>query len=83
MSVGKKAKAKVETLTESVGLLHKHLQELASLAEECTPPEYQAILKAEQLYFALNAEVMRVLYAIKGRKGGVSMKAVKGFWGDI
>jgi hypothetical protein len=83
MSVGKKTKAKVETLTESVGLLHKHLQELQGLAEECTPPEYQAILKAEQLYFALNSEVLRVLYAVKGRKRGYSMEASKEILGEI
>jgi len=83
MGMSKKAKAKVETLTESVELLHKHLQELQGLAEECTPPEYQAILKAEQLYFALNAEVMRVLYAIKGRKRGYSMEALKEILGEI
>jgi len=83
MGVAKKAKAKVEALTESVGLLHRHLQELQGLAEECTSPEYKAILKAEQLYFDLNAEVMRVLYAIKGRKGGHSVEVVKKLLGGI
>jgi len=77
MSMGKKAKAKVEALTESVALLHKHLQELQGLAEECNPMEYRALLKAERLYFDLNAEVMRVLYAVKGRKKDYSMETIK------
>jgi hypothetical protein len=79
MSVAAKAKAKVEALTESVRLLHKHLQELGGLVEECTPAEYKALLKAEQTFFDLNREVLRVLYAIKGRKEDNSMEAVKSF----
>jgi hypothetical protein len=79
MNVGKKAKAKVEALTESVGLLHRHLQELASLAEECTPAEYKALLEAEQAFFDLNREVLRALYALKGRREDNSMEAVKKF----
>ncbi len=83
MSVKTKAKAKVEALTESVSLLHKHLQELAELVEECTPAEYKALLKAEQAFFDLNREVLRVLYAIKGRKEDNSMEAVKAFLEEI
>jgi hypothetical protein len=79
MSVGKKAKVRVETLASSVHLLHKHLQELAGLAEECTPAEYKALQRAEQLFFALNREVLGVLYAIKERKEDNSMEAVKSF----
>lgn len=78
-----KAKAKVEALTESVGLLHKHLRELAGLVEECTPAEYQALKRAEKLFFALNKEVLGVLYAIKGRKEDNSMEAVKRFLEEI
>ena len=83
MSVGKKAKAKVEALTESVGLLHRHLQELASLVEECTPAEYKALQRAEQLFFALNREVLGVLHAIKGRKEDNSAEAVRRFLEEI
>ncbi len=79
MGTAAKAKAKVEALTESVSLLHRHLQELAGLVEECTPAEYKALLKAEQAFFDLNREVLRVLYAIKGRKEDNSMEAVKAF----
>ena len=79
MSVGKKAKVKVEALAGSVHLLHKHLQELAGLVEECTPAEYQALKRAEQLFFALNKEVLDVLYAIKGRKEDNSAEAVRRF----
>jgi len=79
MSVGKKAKVKVETLAGSVHLLHKHLQELAGLAEECTPAEYKALQKAERAFFELNREVLRALYAIKGRKEDNSAEAVKAF----
>jgi hypothetical protein len=79
MYVGKRAKVKVEALAGSVHLLHKHLQELAGLVEECTPAEYKALLKAEQLFFALNGEVLGVLHAIKGRKEDNSMEAVKKF----
>jgi hypothetical protein len=79
MSVGKKAKLKVEALANSAWLLHKHLQELEELVGECTPAEYKALLKAEQLFFALNREVLGVLYAIKGRKEDNSMEAVKRF----
>jgi hypothetical protein len=79
MGVAAKAKAKVEALTESVSLLHKHLQELAGLVEECTPAEYKALLRAEQLFFALNREVLGVLYAIKGRKEDNSAEAVRRF----
>lgn len=75
----RKAKAKVEALAESVSLLHRHLRELGGLAEKCTPAEYQALLKAEQLFFALNREVLGVLYAIKGREEDNSMEAVKRF----
>ena len=64
MSVGKKAKVKVEALAGSAWLLHKHLQELARLVEECTPAEYQALKRAERLFFALNREVLGVLYAL-------------------
>jgi hypothetical protein len=83
MGIEKKAKAKVEALAESVRLLQKHLQELAGLAEECTPAEYKALLRAEQLFFALNREVLGVLYAIKGRKEDNSMEAVKRFLEEI
>jgi len=79
MGVATKAKAKVEALTESVSLLHKHLQELAELVEECTPAEYKALLRAEQIFFDLNREVLRVLYAIKGRKEDNGAEAVKAF----
>ena len=83
MSVGKKAKVKVETLAGSVYLLHKHLQELAGFVEECTPAEYKALKGAEQLFFALNREVLGVLHAIKGRKEDNSMEAVKAFLEEI
>jgi hypothetical protein len=83
MGTAAKAKAKVEALTESVSLLHKHLRELAGLVEECTPAEYRALLKAEQAFFALNREVLRVLYAIKGRREDNSMEAVKRFLEEI
>jgi hypothetical protein len=83
MSVGKKARVKVEALSGSVYLLHKHLQELAGLVEECTPAEYQALKRAEQLFFALNREVLGVLHAIKGRKEDNSMEAVKKFLEEI
>ena len=83
MGVSKKTKVKVETLTGSVYLLHKHLQELAGLVEECTPAEYKALLRAERLFFALNREVLGVLYTIKGRKEDNSMEAVKKFLEDI
>jgi len=83
VNVGKKAKVKVETLTGSAWLLHKHLQELAGLVEECTPAEYKALQKAERLFFALNKEVLGVLYAIKGRKEDNSMEAVKRFLEEI
>ena len=83
MSVGKKAKAKVETLAGSVYLLHKHLQELAGLVEECTPAEYQALKRAERLFFALNREVLSVLYALKGRREDNSMEAVKALLEEI
>ena len=79
MDVGKKAKVKVEALTGSVYLLHKHLQELTELVEECTPAEYKALQKAEQLFFALNRQVLGVLYSIKGRKEDSGMEAVKAF----
>jgi hypothetical protein len=79
MSVGKKAKVRVEALSDSVHLLHKHLQELAGLVEECTPAEYKALQRAEQLFFALNREVLGVLYAIKGRKEDNSAEAVRRF----
>jgi len=79
MGLDGKAKVKVEALTESVGLLHRHLRELGGLVEKCTPAEYQALLKAEQLFFALNREVLGVLYAIKGREEDNSMEAVKRF----
>jgi hypothetical protein len=79
MSVGKRAKVKVEALAGSVLLLHKHLQELAGLVEECTPAEYKALQRAEQLFFALNREVLGVLYAIKGRKEDNSAEAVRRF----
>jgi hypothetical protein len=79
MNLGKKAKVKVEVLTGSVYLLHKHLQELVGLAEECTPSEYKALQRAERLFFALNREVLGVLYAIKGRKEDNSAEAVKKF----
>jgi hypothetical protein len=83
MSVGRKAKVKVEALTGSVHLLHKHLQELAGMVEECTPAEYKALQRAEQLFFALNREVLGVLYAIKGRKEDNSMEAVKRFLEEL
>ena len=83
MGVAKKAKVKVETLTGSAWLLHKHLQELAELVEECTPAEYKALQKAERLFFALNREVLGVLHAIKGRKEDNSMEAVKAFLEEI
>jgi hypothetical protein len=83
MSLGKKAKVRVEALAGSVHLLHKHLQELAGLAEECTPVEYKALQRAEQLFFALNREVLGVLYAIKGRKEDNSMEVVKRFLEEI
>ena len=79
MSVGKKAKTKVEALTGSVYLLHKHLQELAGLVEECTPAEYKALLRAEQLFFALNREVLGVLHALKGREEDNSAEGVRRF----
>jgi len=79
MSVAKKAKVKVETLAGSMWLLHKHLQELAGLVEECTPAEYKALQRAEQLFFALNREVLGVLYAIKGRREDNSAEAVRRF----
>jgi hypothetical protein len=77
--MGKKAKVRVEVLTGGVWLLHKHLQELAGLAEECTPAEYKALQRAEQLFFALNREVLGVLYAIKGRREDNSAEAVRRF----
>jgi hypothetical protein len=83
MSLGKKAKVRVEALASSVHLLHKHLQELAGLVEECTPAEYKALRRAERLFFALNREVLGVLYAIKGRKEDNSMEAVKRFLEEI
>jgi hypothetical protein len=83
MSLGKKAKVRVEALAGSVHLLHKHLRELAGLAEECTPAEYKALQRAEQLFFALNREVLGVLYAIKGRKEDNSMEVVKRFLEEI
>jgi len=83
MNLAKKAKVKVEALASSVYLLHKHLQELAGLAEECTPAEYQALKRAEQLFFALNREVLGVLYAIKGRKEDNGMEAVRRFLEEI
>jgi len=83
MGVAKKAKAKVEALTESASLLHKHLQELAGLVEECTPAEYGTLLEAEHAFFELNKEVLRVLYAIKGRKEDNSMEEVKKFLEEI
>jgi hypothetical protein len=79
MNLAKKAKVKVEALASSVYLLHKHLQELAGLAEECTPAEYKALQRAEQLFFALNREVLGVLYAIKGRKEDNGAEAVRRF----
>jgi len=79
MSVEKKAKVKVEALAGGAHLLHRHLQELAGLVEECTPAEYQALKRAERLFFALNREVLGVLYAIKGRKEDNSTEAVKKF----
>jgi methylphosphotriester-DNA--protein-cysteine methyltransferase len=79
MSLGKKAKVRVEALAGSVHLLHKHLQELAKLVEECTPAEYKALQRAERLFFALNREVLGVLYAIKGRKEDNSAEAVRKF----
>jgi hypothetical protein len=83
MGVAAKAKVKVDTLAGSVHLLHRHLQELAGLVEECTPAEYKALLRAEQLFFALNREVLGVLHAIKGRREDNSMEAVKKFLEDI
>jgi len=83
MSVGKKAKTKVEALTNSVYLLHKHLQELTGLVEECTPAEYKALQKAEQLFFALNRQVLGVLYAIKGRREDNSAEGVRRFLEEI
>ncbi len=44
--MGKKAKVRVEVLTGSVWLLHKHLQELAGLVEECTLAEYKTPAEA-------------------------------------
>jgi hypothetical protein len=79
MGVGRRAKVKVETLANSVHLLHKHLQELAGLVEECTPAEYKALQRAERLFFALNREVLAILYAIKGRKEDNSAEAVRRF----
>ena len=79
MSAGKKAKVKAEILTDSAWLLHKHLQELVELVEECAPAEYKALKKAEQLFFALNREVLGILHAIKGRKEDNGMEAVKAF----
>jgi hypothetical protein len=83
MGVATKAKVKVEILVGSAWLLHKHLQELAGLVEECTPAEYQALKRAEQLFFALNREVLGVLHAIKGRKEDNSAEAVKKFLEEI
>jgi hypothetical protein len=83
MGIGKKAKLKAEVLASSAWLLHKHLQELAGLVDECTPAEYKALQRAEQLFFALNREVLGVLHAIKGRKEDNSMEAVKRFLEEI
>jgi hypothetical protein len=83
VNVGKKAKLKVQVLASGAWLLHKHLQELAGLAEECTPAEYKALQRAEQLFFALNREVLGVLYAIKGRKEDNSVEVVKRFLEEI
>jgi hypothetical protein len=79
MNLAKKAKVKVEALASSTYLLQKHLQELAGLVEECTPADYKALKRAEQLFFALNREVLGVLYAIKGRKEDNSAEAVRRF----
>ncbi len=83
MGVATKAKAKVEALTEKVGHLHKLLQELAEVAEQCTPEEYETLQEAEEIFLDLSSKVSWVLYGIRGRNGDRGAEAAKLFLEEV
>jgi len=83
MSVAEMAKAKVEALTEKVGRLHKLLQELAEVGEQCTPEEYETLREAEEIFFDLSGKVRWVLYSIRGRNGDEVAETAKLFLEEV